>query len=69
MTNCTCANCGWTGDESALATTIEDCPDLGERLDAGSTVPAGECPECGCFAYLDDGAPASVAPGARGGES
>jgi hypothetical protein len=27
---------------------------LSERLDPGGTVPAGECPECGAFAYLLD---------------
>lgn len=26
-----------------------------ERLEPGSVVPAGECPKCGAFAYIDDG--------------
>ena len=54
MTTCKCDNCNWTGDESALRCTIAETPDLKLRLDAGDTVPAGECPECGCFAYFDE---------------
>jgi hypothetical protein len=62
MVKCTCDACDWTGDESELATSLGDCPDLGERLDVGSVVPAGECPECGCFAYLDKPEPVRPDP-------
>lgn len=53
MTTCTCDNCGWTGDQSE-AEPFEDWSALADRLDPGSIVPAGECPECGrCFVYLN----------------
>jgi hypothetical protein len=52
MTTCTCDNCGHTCDQSAVI-PFDDWSALADRLDAGSTVPAGECPECGCFTYLD----------------
>lgn len=50
-TPCACDNCDWKGD-------IEDLREppalhLWERLEPGSTVPAGECPDCGAFAYLE----------------
>jgi hypothetical protein len=45
-----CDNCSWSGMRSELRDPPENC--LWERLDAGSEVPAGECPECGAFAYL-----------------
>jgi hypothetical protein len=50
---CRCANCGWNGPESALGRPLADLADLGERLDVGGVVPAGECPECEALAYLD----------------
>lgn len=53
MSNCRCDNCDWTGPAEKLACTLEECEGLNERLDAGSVVPAGDCPECGCFAYLE----------------
>jgi hypothetical protein len=46
---CRCDNCDWTGPESA----VNEAKDLSDRLDPGGVVPAGECPECGCLAYLD----------------
>lgn len=48
---CACDNCDWIGP----ATQVDDIQDPGERLDPGSEVPVGECPECGCLAYLVDG--------------
>lgn len=43
---CSCSNCGWEGLTSQLATQLEDCEDLGNRLEPGGEVPAGECPTC-----------------------
>ena len=43
-----CDNCSWRG-------TAEGCVEVNDpwdRLTAGCTVPAGECPECGGLAYL-----------------
>lgn len=49
-----CDNCDWTGDsEDETVKTLVQVHHLGERLDPGSEVPAGECPECGAFVYLD----------------
>lgn len=53
MTTCTCGNCGLTCDEDDLRVTLSETPDLDQRLDPGSVVPAGECPYCGCFTYLN----------------
>lgn len=48
---CECFNCGWNGDEDAL----KEIKDFHSRVEAGdTTVPAGECPECGCLAYLKE---------------
>jgi hypothetical protein len=65
---CSCENCDWTGPESELGKTLCEIHHLWERLDEGGIVPAGECPECGCFAYLPeiadplrDNAPAMLA--------
>ena len=44
-----CANCGAT--PSDVAKPLAECDRLAERLDPGSTVPAGEC-ACGAFLYL-----------------
>ena len=41
-----CQNCEWEGPQSALA----PFSDMEERLEAGDTVPAGECPMEGCGA-------------------
>ena len=43
-----CASCAWAGPASHTA----PINDIGQRLDPGSTVPAGECPKCGALAYL-----------------
>jgi hypothetical protein len=52
MSKVSCDNCQWEGDEEQLGRTLVEVHHLGERLDPGSIVPAGECPECSCFAYL-----------------
>ena len=44
-----CDNCEWTG----LAETCSDIRNPSQRLNAGSEVPAGECPVCGCLAYVE----------------
>lgn len=49
---CKCDNCEWTGTEDDLGKTLWEIHHLAERLDPGSTVPAGECPECLCLAYI-----------------
>ena len=51
-----CDDCGWTGAASDLARQLADVPKLGERLDVGGLVPAGEC-KCGalCFAVYHRG--------------
>ena len=46
-----CDNCQVELFVSDLKTLVE-VHHLGERLDAGAEVPAGECRECGAFAYL-----------------
>ncbi len=46
-----CADCGIHFCESALV-PLGEIKDLGQRLEPGSTVPLGECPECGALAYL-----------------
>jgi len=43
-----CDNCDWTGRCDAL----DPIDDIDQRLDPGSEVPAGQCPECGALAYL-----------------
>jgi hypothetical protein len=48
-----CADCGWTGNDENIK-VLYDCDGLGERLDPGCTVPAGECVECGAFVYFTD---------------
>ena len=52
MAEVRCGNCQWQGDEEAVERTLVQVHHLGERLDPGDEVPAGECPECGAFAYL-----------------
>jgi len=49
---CECGNCDWEGTANELGCPLDETPDLHERLDPGSVVPAGECPECRCFAYF-----------------
>lgn len=60
---CSCGNCDWTGPASAL----DMISDIEQRIDAGDTVPAGQCPveDCGALAYLvEDPAPPPVTPAA-----
>lgn len=47
---CTCEDCGWRGP----AEDLDWISDPSYRLDPGGVVPAGQCPECGALAYLDD---------------
>ncbi len=51
-----CDNCGrrfaGTGE---LERVFPDIPDLINRLDAGGTVPEGECPLCGALVYRERG--------------
>ncbi len=49
-TACRCDDCGRTFEQADLAAI----KDIEQRLDAGGTVPAGECPECGALAYVID---------------
>ena len=51
MKICKCNNCGWRGAEAEIGVPLKDCKGLGERLNPGSEVPVGECPDCGCLAY------------------
>lgn len=46
-----CDNCGkkHRGDK------LKPMADIDERLEAGSVVPAGECPSCGALCYVCDG--------------
>lgn len=43
----TCDGCG----KISSAENLEDIEDLGQRVEAGGTVPSGECPECGALCY------------------
>ena len=45
-----CSDCAWTGTGAEL----EMVKDIGHRVAAGETMPAGECPECGSLAHLED---------------
>jgi len=47
-----CDNCSWKGTEDKLRCTLDTTPNLNERLDPGGEVPVGECPRCGCLAYI-----------------
>lgn len=47
---CTCQDCDWQGPASALDMVSE----IEERIAAGEIVPAGQCPECGALASLDE---------------
>ena len=51
---CACGDCDWVGGVSDIGKTLTECHGLGVRLDPGSEVPVGDCPECGSFAYLVD---------------
>ncbi len=43
-----CANCDWKGQ----ACDTKPIKDVQDRPSPGDVVPCGECPECGCLAYL-----------------
>jgi len=45
-----CDNCEWVGPEDKTKPWFESDRYV-ERLDVGGEVPAGECPECGAWAY------------------
>lgn len=51
-----CDNCcrRFSGTED-LERVFPDIPDLLQRLDAGGTVPEGECPLCGALVYREKG--------------
>lgn len=49
-----CANCTQTWKEADIR-SLDQCKDLVARLDPGSEVPYGECPECGAFCYRKKG--------------
>lgn len=55
LKHCQCDNCGWSGSMDDLRAQLDEVECGLERLDPGSVVPAGECPKCGAFAYIDDG--------------
>ena len=42
-----CGDCNWHG----LASFLEPIKDIHERVAAGETMPAGECPICGALAH------------------
>ena len=37
---------------SCSVASLDPIVDLGQRLDAGGVVPAGQCPACGALSYL-----------------
>jgi hypothetical protein len=43
-----CANCDFKGDFDDLA----PYRDFWSRIEPGGEMPAGDCPECGAFAYV-----------------
>ncbi len=45
-----CENCNWQGPEDELG----EIQHIGQRLDPGSEVPSGECPDCGALAYIQE---------------
>lgn len=47
-----CGDCDWTGDQDDLPEGHHGIEHLSQRIDPGSEVPAGECPECGCLCYV-----------------
>lgn len=51
MTIYACQNCDYETDDIDALRPLHSVPGLEERLDAGSVVPHGECPECQCFCY------------------
>lgn len=49
-----CDNCDFTTDTDENFKSLYEVDSLAERLDPGCVVPAGECPECGAFVYIED---------------
>ena len=47
----TCDNCGQAWSTHDLQHTFPDIPKLGERIEPGRIVPAGECNDCGALVY------------------
>lgn len=47
-----CDDCGHRCAQDELK-QLAEIDDLGQRLNAGCEVPAGECPHCGSLAYLE----------------
>jgi hypothetical protein len=47
---CHCQNCDWTGTTDEL----DDIQHCAERVSPGEPFPAGECPDCGALAQIDD---------------
>lgn len=45
-----CSNCDWKGTDNDIA--LDGVEDLLQRIDPGSEVPSGECPDCGSLAYV-----------------
>lgn len=51
-----CDGCGRRfSSTEELERVFPDIPDLLQRLDAGGTVPSGECPLCGALVYREQG--------------
>ena len=50
-----CGNCDWRGQAMDIGVPLYRCTGLGERLDPGGEVPAGDCPRCKGFAYVTRG--------------
>jgi hypothetical protein len=44
----TCDNCGAVWNSK----TLHPIEDFFARIDVDGTVPAGQCPDCGCLCYL-----------------
>lgn len=53
MTQYICANCEFRTTREEAIIPLEEVKDLASRLDPGSVVPAGECPECGALLYQE----------------
>lgn len=51
MSKYECDNCDWSTTNDDDMKPLSSATDLCERLDAGSVVPHGICPECDCFCY------------------
>lgn len=48
--NVSCDNCDWSGDIDDL----KPIKDIYQRVAPGEVMPAGECPECGCLAHVEE---------------